>query len=698
MATSRPLERRAQLCATVQSRFAMPTLLLEIGVEELPASMVESASQQLLEGVCDAVREAGLGDATGATRYATPRRLIVFVPDVSERQEDRNERKRGPSAAAAYKDGEPTPALQGFARGAGVDAGAVEVEGDYVWANVTIVGKPATAALGESLAAAARGISFDKTMRWGVGRTRFSRPIRWIVALLDGEVVPFSIETVSSGRLSRGHRFLSPEEFAVNPSRFLEDLRERFVEPETSVRRDLISAKSRELSPNAVISDELLDENTNLTEWPMPLVGAFRDEFLKLPKSVLVTAMAKHERFFPVEVDGAVTTQFVSVTNAGDPDTVRAGNEWVLNARLNDALFFYEEDSRKTIEDFWEATDRIVFQDKLGTIKQRTERLANLAEYIATWWGLDAGVIEGFSLKDLSNPYRCPSAREAGRLSKADLSTGLVSELPSLQGNVGAEYARKQGFPEDVCRAIELHYSHSEDELANAVMCADQADRLAGYLGIGEAPSGSSDPYALRKAATMLMQVQKNDVPHWVRMAAEQYEEQGFELGNYSEPLQELLYGRFQALHPDIPYDALAATWQDGLNEPTSEFLERARVLAQLSSDIEFVRSAKRPGNIVEAAGKKGLRVGEDVDSSLHEYDEERALYEAYSEFATAGDLDGYVNRLRRLKPLIDAYFDKVMVMVDDEKLRANRLWLLDGVNGLFQRVGDFSKIVIEED
>ncbi len=665
----------------------MPTLLIEIGVEELPASMVESAAEQLMEGVCQAVRDAGLGDATQATRYATPRRLIVFVSDVAERQEDRTERKRGPSAAAAYKDGQPTPALQGFARGAGVSTDEVDVEGDYVWATVSTTGRSATDALGEPLAAAVRGISFDKTMRWGAGRTRFSRPIRWIVALLDNEVVPFSIESVSSGKLSRGHRFLSPEEFEVNPSPFLEELRKRFVEPEAQERRKTISEETLRLAPKAVLDDDLLDENANLTEWPMPITGAFRDEFLALPKSVLVTAMAKHERFFPVESDGAVTTQFVSVTNGGEPDTVRAGNEWVLNARLNDALFFYEEDSRKSIEDFWEATERIVFQEKLGTIKQRSERLANLTEQIAS------GVYgANFIAEDNKE------AREAGRLAKADLSTGLVSELPSLQGKVGAEYARKQGLSEEVCRAIELHYSHSDDALANAVMCADQADRLAGYLGIGEAPTGSSDPYALRKAATMLMQVSDISIPSLVRTAADEYEKQGFELQEFHDALQELLYGRFQALYPDIPYDALATAWQDGLAEPTGEFLERARFVANLSSDIDFVRTAKRSGNIVEAAKKKGLKIADDVDSSLHEHDEERALYEAYSEFESAGDLDRFLSNLRKLTPLIDAYFDKVMVMVDDEKLRANRLWLLSKVNDLFQRLGDFSKIVIEED
>ena len=658
----------------------MPQLLLEIGVEELPASMVESASSQLGAAVCKTVSEAGFGGGD-AQVYATPRRMIVFVDDVAERQEDRTERKRGPSEAAAFKDGQPTPALQGFARGAGVDVAEIEVEGDYVWANMSTTGKSAVDALGEPLAAAIKSISFEKTMRWGEGRTRFSRPIRWIVALLGADVIPFSIETAHSGSTSRGHRFRAPDAFEVNQESFLEDLRSRFVEPEISVRRNNILQETKSLAANAVVSDDLLDENANLTEWPVPIVGGFRDEFLALPKAVLVTAMANHERFFPIEVGGKITTGFVSVTNGGDVDTVRSGNEWVLNARLNDALFFYEEDSRKSINDFWEATGRIVFQEKLGTIKQRTERLASLSAQIAKILGVDER-----------------SAFEAGRLSKADLSTGLVSELPSLQGKVGSDYARKQGFAEEVCAAIELHYSVSENRIANAVMCADQADRLAGYMGIGEAPSGSSDPYALRKAATMLMQVDELSIPHLVEMAANEYKSQGFELSEFYDSLQELLYGRIQALHQEIPYDALTAAWKDGLIEPTRDFLARAKLVSELSSDTEFVRAAKRPGNIVTAAKKKAHLIADQVNTPLFEHDEERVLNETYEKFAPGESLKSYIEGLRALKPHIDAYFDKVMVMVEDEKVRANRLALLSKIDQLFSRIADFSKIVIEED
>lgn len=666
----------------------MPTLLLEIGVEELPASMVDSASSQLADGVAAVVRDCALGAAAHVERYGTPRRLIVLVQDVAESQQDRTERRRGPSAKAAFKDdGSPTPALEGFARGAGVRPADVVVEGEYVYAEVSLKGKPAVEALAEPLASAVKSISFDKTMRWGAGRTRFSRPIRWIVALLGDAVIPLQIETATAGSRSRGHRFLSPEEFEANPSTFIDDLRQRFVEPDMLRRMAMIELKAREEAAHVVLSDELLLENANLTEWPMPIRGEFRKEFQVLPEAVLVTAMAKHERFFPVAAGSGISTYFVSVTNAGEPETVREGNEWVLNARLNDALFFYEEDSRKTIEDFLEATDRIVFQEKLGTILQRSERLAKLARKIASDLGFDAD-----------------QAAEAARLCKADLATGLVSELPSLQGKVGGEYARRSGAAEAVCEAIASHYAPSsgnwyggDEPLGDVVLCADQADRLAGYLGIGEVPSGSSDPYALRRAVSMMMETDNARIADWVDAARAEYAAQGFELQDATEDLKELMYGRYEAIYSEIPYDALAAAWATNWREAPEALTSRARLLGKLSEDIEFVRTAKRPGNILQAAAKKDLRIAEEVDTSAFADKEEGDLYNAGDSVQDKRDLEDFVDELRKLKPAIDAYFDKVMVMVDDEKLRANRLATLAQIDRHFRRIGDFSKIVIEE-
>lgn len=674
----------------------MPELLLEVGVEELPASMVQSASEQLERLVAEAVEAARLGTAEGSVRYSTPRRLIVSIPNVTERQADEVIEKRGPSAKAAFAaDGSPAPPLVGFAKSLGIDPSSVEVRGDYVWAKTELKGRTAAEALAEVLPAAIKGISFEKTMRWGKGRTRFSRPIRWILAVVGGATIPFSIETVTAGNMSRGHRFLAPEEFPANSiAEFLTGLRKRFVEPDPEIRRDTILAQAADLvGETPFVTDELLDENVNLTEWPRAIRGNFKEEFLALPRPVLVTAMAKHEKFFPIlDGGGSITNGFVSITNCGDPDTVRRGNEWVLNARFNDAKFYFDEDSLEKLEDFLEKTSRIVFQEKLGTVRQRADRLASLAASFAK----DAGLSEA----------EIKAAETAGRLAKADLSTGLVSELPALQGKVGGAYARRDGFDEAICEAISDHYDAApSNALATIIMCADQADRLAGYLGIGHAPKGSSDPYGLRRAMTVLVEAQRDSampmksIAQWIAAARAEYEKQGIDLPASGE-FSDLLFGRYEAVFEDIPYDAMLAAWAANWDEPTPLFLARAKTLAKLSEDVAFVRSGKRPANIVEAARKKNMSIPEQVSDALFETDEERQLAGAASTArkAMGGEFEDalFVSELRKLIPPIDAFFDKVMVMVDDEKLRGNRLALLASVDVLFRRIGDFSKIVIE--
>ncbi|MBA3725996.1 MAG: glycine--tRNA ligase subunit beta [Armatimonadetes bacterium] len=679
----------------------MPELLLEVGVEELPASMVRSAAEQLLALVSDAVREARLGDASEGRWYATPRRLIVVLPDVAETQLDQVVEKRGPAAKGAYgPDGSPTPALIGFAKGAGVDPMKAEVRDDYIWVKSEVRGRSAKEVLMELLPSAIRKISFEKTMRWGSGRTRFSRPIRWIVALIGGEVVPFELETVTAGNRSVGHRFLSPDSFEVASSvELLDRLRQRFVEPDPAAREESIRSRAESLGEGKpVITDALLEENVYLTEWPVAISGSFRVEFLGLPRPVLVTAMAKHERFFPVEdSDGNITQSFVSVTNAGDPDTVRRGNEWVLNARFNDAKFFFDEDSRLSLAEFLEKTDRIVFQEKLGTVRQRADRIAELASRIAQEAGLPHDEVA--------------ICRQAGLLCKGDLSTGLVSELPSLQGKVGGEYARRDGIDQTVCEAISEHYDpNTKPETAGQraaliTMCADQADRLAGYLGIGEAPTGSSDPFALRRAATMLIEAQRDwdaemaSIADWCEYARAGYGVQGIRVSDsVGEHVKEVLRGRYESLFADIPYDALDAAWATGWDESTAAFLVRARALAELSADVSFVRSAKRPANIVESSRKKGIAFPESPERVFFLEEEEGSLYAAAqaAEQEMGKGLSMDIETLRALKAPIDSFFDKVMVMTDDVAVRANRLALLATVDALFKRIGDFGKIVIE--
>lgn len=692
----------------------MPHLVLEVGCEELPAHSVRRAVESLASSLMNGLRESKLIHEDFELRTAcTPRRLIVGVDGVLIKQADETIEKRGPSKQAAFdSDGKPTKALEGFCRSNGADMSAVEVRDNYVWIRTDAKGRTAHEVLSEVLTQAIQSIPFDKTMRWGSGRMRFARPIRWILAVFDRSVVPFQIETVESGNHSYGHRFLCPDPFEAHSfSELIDSLRDRFVESEPAKREAQIRKEAAERSENkAILSDSLVEENVFLTEWPHAIAGSFREEFLILPRPVLVTAMAKHERFFPIEDEtGDITNRFISIMNAGDEGVVRRGNEWVLNARFNDALFFYQEDSRVSLEQFLAKTERILFQEKLGSIRQRADRIASLAKRIAEQANLSQEEVKW--------------CIEAGRLCKADLSTGLVSELPSLQGHVGGEYARKEKYPDAICDGIANHYdpdfspSNSHQSVALVVMCADQSDRLAGYLGVGEAPKGSSDPYALRKAVTMLVHAQLDwnapmaAIHDWIESAAELYREQGFSIDPNAQIIERfdaILEGRYESMLSEIRYDAREAVWSANHRQPSKQFLERAKAVAELASDIAFVRTARRPINIVSSAKSKRIEFDENkglgaIDASMFEHDAEKKLLEAaravepkVSALVESANYHPVAATLRELSIPIDTYFDSVMVMTDDEAKRRNRLEMLAGIAHLFLSLGDFSKIVIE--
>ncbi len=660
----------------------MPHLVLEVGCEELPAHSVESAANQLADNLMAELRKANLLKTDDAPKIAgTPRRLIFGLNGIEARQEDETIDKRGPNVKAAYSaDGSPAPALIGFCKSLGIDATSVEIKDDYVWANVKVIGKPAQELLTEIIPKAIQEISFAKTMRWGAGRMRFSRPLRWILATFDGKPLRFSVESVESGNESRGHRFLSNKTiFATDFDELISKLKEQKVDALFEDRKSRIVSQACDISKNVLLDDELVAENLNLCEWPIAVKGEFRVEFLELPRPVLITAMAKHEKFFPItNQDGSLTNQFISITNAGNPEDVQRGNEWVLNARFNDAKFFYDEDSKFSLEDFLSKTQRILFQEKLGTVRQRADRIAELSKLISKDSGFDE---EETKLAEL-----------AGRLCKADLSCGLVSELPSLQGKIGGAYAARDGMPTIVCAAISDHYEPEFGKnLATIVCCADQSDRLAGYLGIGEIPSGSSDPFALRKAMTMLIDSQMNggflsSIFTLFDWANNQYNAQGISLDktNARNALKELLKGRYDALLNQIPYDVKEAVWATNSEIPVTEFVEKCSVVADRSKNIEFVRAAKRPANIIASALKKKIQFSEVIDVKLFENESEKALYGKRDE------------DLAEMVQPINQFFENVMVLTDDEKVRNNRLALLKYVDHRFQQLADFTKIVIE--
>jgi len=692
----------------------MPELLFELGCEELPATFVRRAYEQLAREIVSRLDEAGVEHGSSVS-MGTPRRLIVSVGDVAERQPDRQSAQRGPAIKGAYgEDGSPTPALLGFCRGQGVEPTSLRREGDYVWADKTIVGRPTLDLLSEILPASVRALTFDKSMRWGSSRMRFARPIRWFLACFGGELVPFDVEGVVSGLQSRGHRFNAPEEFeARSLVALVQELRAREVEPDPGIRETRIREGAMAVSRGqAELTDDLVEENVFLTEWPNAVAGRFRSEYLSLPESVLIIAMAKHERMFPVrDSEGKVTDGFVAIRNAGIDEVVAEGNAWVLNARFNDAKFFFDEDEKSTLQDFLEKTERMSFQEKLGSIRQRAERLAALAIDVARHTDADE------SERNL--------AEKAALFAKADLSTGLVSELPSLQGVVGGEYARRQGFDEAVCWAIATHYDLSKNGVPSSIAArtavrvtmADQLDKLAGYLGVGLVPTGSSDPFGLRRAVTVLIEAAwswSEPMPSYIEMfrfALDRYERQGFRL-DHEEAVRQLasiFASRYEALLGEARHDHLAAAMlpESGQLMMPRQVRMRLAAIELAALDVPFVQTATRPLNLVAAAEKKGVefvrqqpldhldREALESPDGLAVADALGAIREGLSAAVRLEDAAVLVGLLKRLEGPINGFFNTTMIMVDDESVRSARLTLLEACRHQILLAGDLSKVVI---
>ncbi|MCC6404498.1 MAG: glycine--tRNA ligase subunit beta [Fimbriimonadaceae bacterium] len=679
----------------------MPELLLELGCEELPAWAVGPSAVNLASALHDALAQARL-EPGEPTYLSTPRRLIVRV-EVAASQADSESRLRGPALAAAYcPDGEPTQALQGFCRSKGLEVSQLEKDGDYVWATVREVGRAAAEVAREVVPQAIGSLSFKKTMRWAEGKTRFARPVRWIVANLDGHGIGTEFAGVSSGPVSRGHRFLSPEEFEAGTfENLVRELRKRKVEPDRRVRISTIRDQAVDATDGKVVLDEaLIEENADLTEWPVCHVGEVRGEYLGLPFIVLGTLLAKHLRFLVLEPDGpSPSPKFVAVRNGGEEDAVRRGNEWVANARLDDAQFFWNEDAKRTMDEFLAATSGITFQAKLGTVRERADRLSALARQVAQDTGADEAEAE--------------LARLAGLYAKADLSTGLVGELDELQGHVGGIYLRREGADGAVCHAIATHYDarlnptvdSPEARTALRLLMADNLDKLAGYLGLGLEPTGSSDPYGLRRSANLLVETAWSWPTGFPGFAAAfttalgLYREQGIELdGDGAEPrFHALMRARCTTLLEGFRHDVATAAASEGpASADPRRIRVRARVLDALVAQPGLVQAGLRPVNIVAAARKKGIPFAEGkLDPDLLESAEGEALWAEcdrqeplLAQAFQAEDEGGVVRCLQALAAPIDRYFESTMVMDEDPQrcaerlkvaLRAAMLWLMAG-------------------
>lgn len=695
----------------------MSELLLEVGCEELPASFVRRAYTDLLESVTSLLSEAGVVESPGIA-MGTPRRLVVSFSNLKDRQEDQVKEVRGPGINAAFAaDGTPSKAALGFCRSQGVEPESLRRDDQYVWATKTLVGRPTSEILTEVLPKAIRSLAFDKTMRWGHSRMRFARPIRWILAGFGGTSLDFEIEGVKAGTTSFGHRFYAPEPFEAKTfEALIAGLRERKVELDPQARRDLIVENAKKVAGGTPdLTESLIEENAFLTEWPTPIQGSFKSEFLDLPQAVLVTAMAKHEKMFPVRDEfGKLTNHFVFVRNSGTDQAVREGSEWVLNARFNDAKFFYAEDSKHDLDYFLELTDGIIFQEKLGTVRKRADRLSKLSEWIALNTGAMGREIE--------------FARTAGLYAKADLSTGLVSELASLQGIIGGAYARRQGFFGSIAWAIETQYDISKntdpgdcsgERAALRLAMADQLDKLAGYLGIGKEPSGSSDPFGLRRAATILIEAAwmwHEALPNFDAMfgkAVSNYVDQGISLDEAAarKALHSIFASRYSAMLPEIRRDLLEAAMLqvDGPAVLMPRAVKcRTECLKVLGNDTAFIQTARRPLNIVASAKRDGIPFDaldplHNLNAAALESAEGFALLEVLKAQqdelaeATKGEsVQDIVTLVRRLSDPINRFFDNTMVMADAPEVRYARLTLMQATSHQLLTAGDFSKVVIE--
>jgi glycyl-tRNA synthetase beta chain len=690
----------------------MADLLLELGTEELPASFIKQAAADLSDELRKLLRSARLDLTLDHYRvFATPRRLAVLAQGLEAQQEKLKSRVTGPAESVA-KDaqGKWTPAALGFARKQGVAPESLVIDAGRVCADVVEPGKPALELLPEICRTAVGSLRFPKSMRWGDGDVTFARPLVWILALFGSERIPFRYGDLESGTETRGHRFLHS-----NPTRVAEPrtyptlLLESKVIAEFSQRRETVVGELRQaaLQMNAqLVPDEaLIDEVTNLVEWPVAVEGAFDAGFSSLPREVLLSEMKSHQRYFAVERDGDLLPGFVAIsgTPVRDPAVARLGYERVLRARLADARFFYDADRKRTLASRVADLKAVVFEKQLGSLGEKVDRVQMLAAFLA-------GAI------DARDGALAATAGRASQLCKADLTTGMVGEFPELQGVMGRYYALHDGEPEAVARAIEEHYlpRFAGDRLPESkggavVALADRLDTMAGMFGVGKAPSATADPFGLRRGclAVIRIVIERNlrfEISAAVRQALVPLQ------GKLTQPAEavsrqvlDFFRGRLKALwSEEYPPDLVEAVLAAGFDDLV---LARLRLVALAKYKdgpdfLELVIAFRRAVNIL---GKVKDDLSPGVEMTLLVEEPEQALHgaqvaaeQAIERPVRTGDYETVMRELLRLKPHIDKFFDRVMVMDNDDRLRLNRVRLLGRVRDLFFTVADLSKIQVE--
>lgn len=682
------------------------TLAFEIGTEEIPAFDLAGAVKQLSTMVPSLLDDAAIPH--GAVKiFSSPRRLIVIAEEIPEATEEKNEVFKGPSAKIAFDaEGNPTKAAQGFARGKGVDPSSLVVEDGYVYARTHTPSVNVASLLSSVLNKIIHGLSWPRSQRWGVQSEYFTRPVRWIVALFGNEVIDFTFAGLVAGRTTYGHRFLAPGPFEVADADSLVDVvRSASVIPSEAEReqviREGVAKAEAETGFTAVLHPKTLVEVINLAEYPTVLVGTFDEEFLKVPEEIIVDAMLVHQRYFPLyDKDGKLTNRFIVVSN-GDPacaETIVDGNERVVRARLYDAKFFYDEDLKQPLESYVDHLGEVVFQEKLGTMLDKTNRIQRLADHLAE----DAGLAG----QDLSDVER------AARLCKADLVTSAVVEFTSVQGVMGSYYAAASGETAQVAQAIEQHYRprFAGDEAPDTVVgkivaIADKLDTVCGLFAVGQGPTGSSDPFALRRSAIGIVAMLSGKDAVEVSLVAAidaalaSYAQQGIEFDTDAvrRDVIEFFITRTKVMMRDAgnSIDAIDAVLSAGIQEPV-ELINRVSALEAARSQQpevfeDLATAYARANNLCDS--KLGTEVNESLLSEV-EQALVSAVGQAESNVASALENNNYAAALSELAALrkpIDLFFENTMVMDEDQALRENRLRLLNSFVAVFANVADFA-------
>ncbi len=683
--------------------------ILEIGTEEIPARMAPNGMRMMEAGFRKGLKAVEV-DPGALKTYVTPRRLTLHVPALPVAHADKVEEKRGPAEQAAFgPDGAPTKAAEGFARSVGLavdQLGRLETpKGNYLFAKKEVKGRQMTEFLPDVILETINGLRFPRSMRWGGEDVVFVRPIQWIVAIFDGAVIPLTYGDVTTGRTSMGHRFHGAGPIEVTSfDQYVSDLETNGVTLDPAIRtariREGLAALEAETGLTVVPDEGLMQEVTHLVEHPSVLKGGMDERYLELPREALITSMRTHQKYFAIQgPDGKLAPAFgvVANTTTRDPAIVAKGNERVLRARLEDAMFFLKDDRTKTLEEFAPKLEGQLFMTGLGTMAEKSERIGALAQKIA---------------EEIAAPETAAHARQAGALCKADLATAMVAEFADLQGTIGREYALYHDYPQAVAVGIYEHYlpKGADDDLPSTevgalVAVADRLDTLAGTFGLGLIPTSTKDPYALRRAALGLLRILIDrmwDLPldALYRMALEGYD-RAFDAStdDLVKKLTDFTGTRLKVhlsnVHSTELVDAAMAPGFDGV----PDVVRRVEAIEALRGRPDYeplITAFKRVINIT-----KKQEVETTVDAALFQEAQEGVLWSAFSDVTSqidaacdAGDFPGALELLTSLKPIIDTYFDDVMVMAEDDGLRANRLATMAAIGGRFLKIADFTRIL----